>query len=88
MPKKNEFCSYSVLQREIINRRTRPEVFRKKLFLKVSQNLRKKNLRQSLFLIKLQTEPCNFIKKEALTQVFLCQCFEMFKNTFLMEHLR
>ena len=33
-------------------------------------------------------EACNFIKKETLTQVFSCQFCEIFKNTFLTEHLR
>ena len=36
----------------------------------------------SLFLI------CNFIKKKTLTQVFSCEFCEIFKNTFLAEHLR
>ena len=31
---------------------------------------------------------CNFIKKEALTQVFSCEFYEIFKNTFFTEHLR
>ena len=43
---------------------------------------------QSLFLIKLQAEACNFIKKETLGQVFLCDFCEIFKNTFFTEHLR
>ena len=30
---------------------------------------------------------CYFIKKETLTQVFSCEFFEIFKNTFLTEHL-
>ena len=30
----------------------------------------------------------NFIKKETLTQVFFCDFWEIFKNTFLTEHLR
>ena len=29
-----------------------------------------------------------FIKKEALTQVFSCEFWEIFKNTFSAEHLR
>ena len=39
-----------------------------------------KHLCQSLFLIKLQA--CNFIKKEALVQVFSCEFCEISKNTF------
>ena len=29
-----------------------------------------------------KTEACNFIKKEALAQIFLCEFCEIFKNTF------
>ena len=31
---------------------------------------------------------CNFIKKEALVQLFPCELCENFKNTFFPEHLR
>ena len=31
---------------------------------------------------------CNFIKKETLAQVFYCKFCEIFKNTFVTEHLR
>ena len=31
---------------------------------------------------------CNFIKKETLTQVFFSEFCEIFKNTFLTEHVR
>ena len=34
------------------------------------------------FLIKLQAEACNFIKKETLTQVFSCEFCEISVNTF------
>ena len=34
------------------------------------------------FLIKLQTEACNFIKKETLIQVFSCKFCEIAKITF------
>ena len=39
------------------------------------------------FLIKLQAETCNFIKKQALTQVFSSEFCEMFRNTFFVENL-
>ena len=29
---------------------------------------------------------CNFIKKETLAQLFSCEFWEIFKNTFLTEH--
>ena len=57
-----------------------------KLFLQNSQETGK-HLCQSFFLIKLQVEDCNFIKKETLTQVFSCEVCKIFKNTFLTEHL-
>ena len=34
------------------------------------------------------SEACNFIKKESLAQVFSCEFYEIFKNTFSTEHLR
>ena len=30
---------------------------------------------------------CNFIKNEALAQVFSCEFYEIYKNTFFKEHL-
>ena len=42
---------------------------------------------ECLFLIKLQAEAYNFIKKEALAQVFSCEFFIIFKTPFLTEHL-
>ena len=35
----------------------------------------------------VQTEACNFIKKENLAQVFSCEFCQIFKNTFFTEHL-
>ena len=32
-------------------------------------------------------EACNFIKKEALTQVFACEFCEIYKGIFFTEHL-
>ena len=32
-------------------------------------------------------KPCNFIEKETLAQVFPCEFCEIFKNTFVGEHL-
>ena len=34
------------------------------------------------FLIKLQAEACNFVKKETLAQVFSCEFHKIFKNIF------
>ena len=38
--------------------------------------------------MKLQTLAYNFIKKETLAQVFSCEFYEIFKNTFFTEHHR
>ena len=54
----------------------------KKVFLKKFRKIHRKNLCQSLFLIKLQTEICNFTKKETLAQVFSCEFCEISKSTF------
>ena len=40
------------------------------------------------FLIKLQDEACNFIKKETLAQVFSGEFCKISKNTFFAEHIR
>ena len=37
--------------------------------------------------MKLQAEACNFIKKEALAQVFSCELSEIFQNTFFYRTL-
>ena len=42
----------------------------KKLFLEISQNLQK------------TPDPCNFIKKETMAQVFSCEFYEISKNIF------
>ena len=34
------------------------------------------------------SQPCNFIKKESLAQVFSCEFCEVSKNTFFTEQLR
>ena len=39
------------------------------------------------FLINLQAEAYNFIKKETLAQVFSCEVCEISKNIFFKEHL-
>ena len=59
----------------------------KKMFLKLLQNLLENTCARVSFLIKLQVEAYNFIKKEALAQVFSCEYCEVFKNRFFMEHL-
>ena len=58
------------------------------MFLKISQNSQENNRARVSFLIKLQASPYNFIKKETLVQLFSCEFYELFKNTFITEHLR
>ena len=43
-----------------------------------------KHLCQGLFMSG--PKACNFIKKDTLAQVFLCEFCEIFKNAFLTEH--
>ena len=49
------------------------------------KNFTWKQLRQSLFLVKLQAEACNFIKKDTLAQVFSSKVCETFKNRFFYK---
>ena len=53
----------------------------KKLFLEILQNSQESTCARVPFLIKLQNEVCNFIKKETLAQVFSCEFCEISKNT-------
>ena len=59
----------------------------KRVFLKISLNSQGNMQAKVSFLIKLQVETCNFIKKETLAQVFPCEFFKIFKNNFFTEHL-
>ena len=56
------------------------------MFLEISQNSQENVCARDSFLIKLQA--CNFIKKEALVEVFSCEFCEISKNTFSTEHLQ
>ena len=57
----------------------------KKVFLEISQNSQKNTCATVSFLIKLQAEACNFIKKETLAQAFSGEFCEISKNTFLLN---
>ena len=60
-----------------IDQKQPPYLFnKKKLLLKTLQDSQEKNLRRSIFLIKVPT------------QMFSCEYCEIFKNTFFEEHLR
>ena len=52
------------------------------MFLKISKNLQKNTCARVSFLINLQAEAYNFIKKETLEQVFYCEFCEISQNTF------
>ena len=61
--------------------------FIKKVILKISQHLQENTCAGVSFLIKLQPEACNFIKKETLPRVFPCECCEIFKNAIFIAHI-
>ena len=52
------------------------------------QNSHEKNCARVYFLIKMQVEACNFIKKETLTQLFSYEFCEISKSTFFIEDLQ
>ena len=52
------------------------------MFLEISQNSQEETCATISFLIKLQVEACNYIKKETLAKVFSRKFCEVFKNTF------
>ena len=56
--------------------------------LKFSKNLQENACSRVSFLIKLQAEVSNFIKKETLALVFSCEFWEISNDTFFIEHLR
>ena len=65
-----------------------PEVLCKKGVLRNFTKRTRKHLWPSLFFNKAAGLACNFIKKEALAQVFPYEFCEISKNTFFAEHLR
>ena len=75
-------------------RSSRPDVFYEKGVLRIFAKFTGKQLRQSLFfnkvagLFSINLQGCNFIKKEALAQVYFPVNFANFLRTlFLTEHL-
>ena len=63
-----------------------PEVFCKKGILRNFAKLTGKHLGQSLSFNNVAGEPCNFIKKETLVQLFSCELCEISKNNFSTEN--
>ena len=57
-------------------------------FAKILQNSQENACVRVSFLINLQHEACDFIKKELLTQVFPCEFCEIFENSFFIEYPR
>ena len=68
-----------------INRSSHRSCSIKKAVLRNFTKFTGKHLCRSL---RCMPQACNFIKKEALTQVFSCGFCEIFKNTFLTEQIR
>ena len=54
----------------------------KKVFLEISENSQENTCARVSFVINLQASACNFMKKEALAQVFSCEFSEISKNIF------
>ena len=63
-------------------RSSHQEVFWEKVILRNFTKLTGKQLCQGLFFNKVAYKACNFIKKEALAQVFSCEFCETSRNTF------
>ena len=59
----------------------------KKIFLEISQNSQENTCARVSFFNKVAGKASNFIKIEALTQVFSCEFCEISKSTFFTEHL-
>ena len=68
-----------------------PDLFCKKCVFNNFTKFTEKHLRQTSFLIKLQTckvKACNFIKKETLAQSFPVNFAKFLRTPFFIEHLR
>ena len=72
-PKRQCFLSFT----EVVSRKCSV----KKLLLRISQNAKKNTYTRVSFLIKLQAEAYNYIKKETLAQVFSSEFCKILKNT-------
>ena len=58
------------------------------MFLEISQNSQESTCARVSFLIKLQAEACNFIKKETLARCFPVNFAKFLRTPFPTEHLR
>ena len=59
---------------------------KKKVFWKISRNSQENTFVGVSSFIKLQV--CNLIKKEIPSQAFSSEFWEIFKNSFFIEHIR
>ena len=59
----------------------------KKGILEILQNSQENNCARVFFLVRLQAQTCNFIKKETLAQVFSYEVCKISKNTFFTKHV-
>ena len=80
--KKWFFFRETKLMKFQVIRSSRPAVFFKKGVLRNFAEITGKHLRQSLFLMKLQSWACKFIKKETLAQVFSCEFAKFLRTPF------
>ena len=58
------------------------DILRRKVFLKIFQKSQKNVCARTSFIIELQAETCNFIKKETLTLVFSCEFWEKLSSYY------
>ena len=57
------------------------------MFLEITQNSQENTYARVSFLVKLQAEDWNFIKKGTLAQVLFCEFWEICKKIFFTEHI-
>ena len=75
---------------KLSNKSSRPDIFCKKVVLRNftgKSKSQENTLTRDSFLTKLPASSCNFIKKEALAQVFSCEFCEISRKLFFIEHL-
>ena len=56
------------------------------MFLQILQTSQENTCARVSFLIKLQALGRKSIKKEAVAQVFSCEVYKIYKNTFFIKH--
>ena len=78
-----ELKSFSVVAQEAATR----GVLWKRCSYKFHKILRRTPVPKSLFLIKLQAQACNFIKKETVAEEFSCEFCEISRSTFFTENV-